>query len=229
MASLNYCQGHLINMYDLHTHSLLSDGTLLPSEIAVRYLALGFKTIAITDHVDYSNIKPVVSAILEFTRNWPRKSLPINILPGIELTHLPLEQFKPLAKYARAQGIKIIVAHGETLAEPVIKGTNLAALEADIDILAHPGLITDAEVKLAKKKNIFLEITARRGHKVTDNHVVEQALKFGAKLILNTDSHSPENIIPAAEIIKVAKQSGLSQKQIDKIYQDVSRFLKCIY
>lgn len=213
-------------MYDLHTHSLLSDGDLLPSEVAVRYLALGFKTIAITDHVDYSNIKPVIHAILEFTKNWPKDSLPINVLPGIELTHLPLEQFKPLAKYARSQGIKIILAHGETVAEPVIKGTNLAALEADIDILAHPGLITDREVKLAKKKGIFLEITTRRGHKVTDNHVVKKALKFGARLIFNTDSHAPEDIITAAEIMKVAKKSGLNQRQIDKIYADVSRFLK---
>ncbi|MFA5362653.1 MAG: PHP domain-containing protein, partial [Candidatus Omnitrophota bacterium] len=42
-------------MYNLHCHSLLSDGNLLPSEVAVRYLAQGFKTIAITDHADYSN------------------------------------------------------------------------------------------------------------------------------------------------------------------------------
>ena len=46
-------------MYDLHTHSLLSDGELLPSELARRYEEKGYKAIAITDHVDFSNIKIV--------------------------------------------------------------------------------------------------------------------------------------------------------------------------
>jgi histidinol phosphatase-like PHP family hydrolase len=208
-------------MYDLHTHSLLSDGCLLPSEVAMRYMALGFKAIAITDHADYSNIKFLISSILEFTAHWPKK-FPLKVLPGVELTHCPPEQFKPLAKYARSQGIKIIVAHGQTIVEPVMKGTNRAALEADIDILAHPGLITDEEVKLAKKNNVFLEVTCRKGHKLTDAHVVEKALKFGAKLILNTDSHAPEDIITPAEIIKVAQKSGLNQGQIARIYHDVS-------
>ena len=114
-------------MFNLHSHSLLSDGVLLPSEVAVRYLALGYKAIAITDHVDYSNIESTVKSILEFTKHWP-KDMGIKVFPGVELTHLPLKQFKPLAKYARNKGIKVILAHGETLVEPVIKGTNRAAL-----------------------------------------------------------------------------------------------------
>jgi histidinol phosphatase-like PHP family hydrolase len=212
-------------MYNLHCHSLLSDGVLLPSEVAVRYLAAGYKVIAITDHVDYSNIESTVNSILEFSRHWP-KDAKIKVLPGIELTHVPPEQFKPLAKYARSKGMKIIVGHGETLVEPVIKGTNRAALEADIDILAHPGLISETEAKLARKKGIFLEITSRKGHCDTNPHVVEQALKAGARLILNTDSHAPEDIIPAEQLIKVARYAGLSQKDIDKIYQDVKGFLR---
>ena len=84
-------------MYNLHCHSLLSDGVLLPSELAVRYAAAGYKAIAITDHVDYSNIALIIKAILEFTRHWP-KNRKIIVLPGIELTHLPPEQFQPLAK-----------------------------------------------------------------------------------------------------------------------------------
>lgn len=212
-------------MYNLHCHSLLSDGVLLPSEIAVRYLALGYKAIAITDHVDTSNIEFTVKSMLEFAQHWPKNSL-IKVLPGIELTHLPLEQFKPLAKYARKSGIKIIIAHGETLAEPVIKGTNAACLEADIDILAHPGLISDKDVKIAKNKGIFLEITSRKGHADTNPHVVEKALKLGAGLIINNDSHSPEDIISPEELIKIGLLAGLNQKEIDKIYQDVGRFIK---
>jgi len=211
-------------MYNLHCHSLLSDGVLLPSELAVRYAAAGYKAIAITDHVDYSNIALIIKAILEFTRHWP-KNRKIIVLPGIELTHLPLEQFQPLAKYARKEGIKVIIGHGETLAEPVIPGTNRAALEADIDILAHPGLISEAEIKLAKKKGIFLELTSRHAHCDTNAHVAEQALKLGACLILNHDSHRPEDIISPQDLINVGLRAGLSQKEIANIYREVSIFI----
>lgn len=212
-------------MYNLHSHSLLSDGCLLPSEIAMRYLDKGYKVIAITDHVDYSNIEITVKAILGFSRHWP-KDFPIKVLPGIEITHVPPDQFRPLARYARKEGIKVIVAHGESIVEPVINGTNRAALEADIDILAHPGLISDADVRLAKKKNIFLELTSRRGHNNTNRHVAESALKLGAKLILNHDSHEPEDIIGPAELAKIGTRAGLTQKEIERTYKDVGRFLK---
>jgi len=211
-------------MYNLHTHSLLSDGALLPSEVAVRYLFCGYKVIAITDHADYSNFKAIIDSVLAFTRHWP-KSAKIKILPGIELTHLPLEQFKPLSKYARKRGIKVIVAHGETQVEPVASGTNRAALRADIDILAHPGLITDADTKLARKKGIFLEITSRKGHCRTNAYVAKQALKFGAKLILNNDSHQPEDIVRPAALIALARKAGLTRKDIARIYKDVEEFI----
>jgi histidinol phosphatase-like PHP family hydrolase len=212
-------------MYNLHCHSLLSDGALLPSEVAVRYAAAGYKAIAITDHADYSNIRSTVGQILEFSHHWP-KCAAIKVLPGIELTHIPPEQFQPLARYARAKGIKIIVGHGQTPMEPVISGTNRAALEADIDILAHPGLISDEEVLLAKTRNIFLEVTTRHGHCETNNHVVQRCLALGAKLVLNTDSHQPEEIISPQEVREKARQMGLSEKDINLIYTNLENYLK---
>ncbi len=212
-------------MYDLHTHSLLSDGELLPSEVAVHYAALGYKAIAITDHSDYSNIKTNLAAITEFARHWP-KSSPIRVLPGIELTHLPLEQFKPLAALARKKGAQIIVAHGETSAEPVMPGTNRAALQSDIDILAHPGMITDDDIRLAVKRGIFLEVTARKGHRDCDAHVIARALELGAKLIINTDSHSPENIMPRSEVYKIVSEFGLTPDQIKRIEEDTESLLR---
>ncbi|MFH1458133.1 MAG: histidinol phosphate phosphatase domain-containing protein [Candidatus Omnitrophota bacterium] len=212
-------------MYDLHCHSLLGDGVLLPSEVAARYLAAGYKTIAITDHADYSNIDIVADAILRFTRHWP-KDAKIKVLPGVELTHLPLSQFKPLAQYARKKGLKVIIGHGETITEPVVKGTNRACLEAGIDILAHPGFILEEDVAFAKKRGIFLEITTRRGHRDTNPHVAELALKIGARLILNNDSHMPEDIIPPQELKKFGAMAGLSEADIDNIYKDLATYLK---
>lgn len=211
--------------FNLHAHTFLSDGELLPSEVAVRYLAQGYSAIAITDHADYSNIKELTKAIVEFCHNWPKDSA-IKVLPGIELTHLPPVQFKPLAKYARGKGIKVIIAHGETPVEPVTEDTNRMALEADIDILAHPGLISDKDVLLAKKRGIFLELTSRKGHSQTNSHVLAQARKFSAKLILNNDSHRPEDIISAQDLTNLGLNLGLSQAEIEKIFSDVSIFLK---
>ncbi len=213
-------------MYNLHCHSLLSDGYLLPSEVAMRYHAAGYTAIAITDHADYSNIKLIVSSITDFCRHWPHKSIPITVLPGVELTHLPPEHFKPLAKYARSKGIKIIIAHGQTPVEPVVSGTNRAALEADIDILAHPGLISDADILLAKKRGIFLEITSRRGHSQTNTHVTQRSLALGAKLIINHDSHAPDDIISPEDSMKCALQAGLSQAQVDAIYKETRALIR---
>lgn len=210
--------------YNLHAHTFLSDGELLPSEVAVRYFDKGYTVIAITDHADYSNIKPICRAISEFCRNWPKGSA-IKVLPGVELTHLPPEQFKPLASFARKEGMKIIIAHGETPVEPMIKNTNKLALQSGIDILAHPGLITKEDVLLAKKYGVFLEVTSRQGHDEANRHVVKQALKYGVKLILNTDSHRPKDIISPAQLIQAGIDAGLTKKDICRITLEVEKFL----
>ena len=44
-------------------HSLFSDGELLPSEIARRAQVLNHETIAITDHVDSSNLEAISKVI----------------------------------------------------------------------------------------------------------------------------------------------------------------------
>lgn len=211
-------------MYNLHAHTFISDGELLPSEVAVRYQDKGYSVIAITDHADYSNIKQLAKSIVEFCRRWPKNSS-IKVLPGVELTHLPPEQFKPLAAAARKEGLKIIIAHGQTPVEPVAENTNHFALLSDIDILAHPGLISDADTQLAARKGIFLEITSRHGHNRTNTHVIKQARKFKAKLILNNDSHACQDIISPHQLVQVGKDCGLTQTEIDKIYQDVKEFL----
>ncbi|MDP2939045.1 MAG: histidinol phosphate phosphatase domain-containing protein [Candidatus Omnitrophota bacterium] len=210
-------------MFDLHTHSLLSDGCLLPSELARRYEEKGFMAIAITDHVDMSNIKRVVKEITTFCKNWPKKR--IKVLPGIELTHIPLEQISGLAKYARKQGIKIIIAHGETTVEPVFKGTNKAAIKSDIDILAHPGRITKADALLAKKRGIFLEITLRKGHKLTNKHVAKIAKKVGAKIVFNSDSHKPEDIPAILRFKQLALSLGLTKQDWKKSQKAMEELL----
>ena len=47
-------------MIDLHTHTLFSDGELVPSELVRRSEVMGYRAIALTDHADSSNIDFII-------------------------------------------------------------------------------------------------------------------------------------------------------------------------
>ena len=212
-------------MIDFHTHSLLSDGELLPSELVRRAEVKGYQAIAITDHVDASNIDWVISRLVKDC-NELGKYFQIKVLPGAELTHVPPEGIKPLAEEARKLGAKILIVHGETIVEPVAPHSNLKALESPIDILAHPGLISEEEVKLARKNNIMLEITSRKGHCLTNGHVAKLALKKGAGLVLNTDAHSPEDLITIDQARQIALGAGLDEEDFLRLKMNARELLR---
>jgi len=114
-------------------------------------------------------------------------------------------------------GAKLIVMHGETIAEPVAPGTNRAAIESRVDILAHPGLISEEEVEMAKKNSVYLEITSRKGHSLTNGWVAKISKKIGAKLIINTDTHSPDDLIDDDEAKRIILGAGLSESDFNAI------------
>lgn len=207
-------------MIDLHTHSLLSDGQLCPAELVQRAKKKGYRALAITDHVDSSNLDLIVPQIVKFCRENAHLNSDIRVIPGVELTHLLPPLINKLARKAREKGAKLIIVHGETIVEPVPKGTNTAALGADIDILAHPGLISEEEVKIAKEKGIYLEISSRKGHSLTNGWLARLATKWGAKLILNTDAHGVEDLITEETARKILQGAGLSQREIESVMKN---------
>jgi len=142
------------------------------------------------------------------------------VIPGAEITHVPLEDIKPLIKYARKIGAKVVVVHGETLSEPVIPGTNRRAIEGGADILAHPGNISEEDARAAAKHSVLLEITTRKNHSATNKHVAQMARKTGAKLVLNTDSHKPDDITTKADAERVLAKAGLSQPEIEEVFRN---------
>ena len=209
-------------MIDLHTHSLLSDGVLLPSELVRRAEVNGYQYWAITDHADVSNLDHVVprivSAAREVNAHWN-----IKVIPGVELTHVPPETIAGLVQKARGLGARLIVVHGETIAEPVPPGTNRAAIEAGINILAHPGLITLDEVRRAGEKGVFLEITSRKGHSLTNGHVARLAQKARAGLVLNSDTHSPEDIVSLDLRARIVEGAGLDKEALQQMDEAATR------
>jgi histidinol phosphatase-like PHP family hydrolase len=197
------------NMIDLHTHTLHSDGALLPSELAARAAAMGYSVLAVTDHVDISNIEDVAKKTIEFAASYNDSGSLLKIIPGVEITHVQPSDIAGIVKKARALGVKLIVLHGETIVEPVTEGTNRAAILSGIDILAHPGLITDEECELAKENNVALEITTRRGHSLTNGHVALMAKRHDNTLVLSTDAHAPGDLVSVEFARKVAMGAGI--------------------
>lgn len=203
-------------MIDLHTHSIFSDGVLIPAELTRRYEAAGYRAIAITDHVDQSNVDFIIPRIIRVAEAL-NMSQSVTVIPGIEITHVPPILISGIVRQARELGAKIIVLHGETIVEPVAPGTNRAGIEAGIDILAHPGLITAEEVRLAAEKGVSLEITSRSGHSLTNGHVARLALDKGARMVLDSDCHEPQNIVTEAFAEKVITGAGLPDCFLSKL------------
>ncbi len=157
---------------DLHTHSIFSDGELIPAELVRRAMVLGHDVIAITDHVDMTNVEFVVKAVVKAVDLCEDY---IRVIPGVEITHVP-----------------------------------------DIDILAHPGFITLEEAQTAKDNDIILEITGRMGHNITNGHVYKMAHEVGAKMVIDSDTHAPENLMDEAAALTVALGAGLTKEEADK-------------
>lgn len=213
-------------MIDLHTHTVFSDGVLIPSELVRRAQHMGHSGIGITDHVDTSNIDFVVPNIVRAAQELNSVLTGIRVIPGVELTHIPPEHIARLAERARSLGAQIVLVHGETIVEPVMPGTNLAALNAHVDILAHPGLISEAEVRLAKEKGILLEITTRSGHSLTNGHVAKLAKGIGAKMVVNTDTHTPSDLRDRERAMAVVRGAGLSEGDFNDMQQNAARLCK---
>jgi len=205
-------------MIDLHSHTFFSDGALVPAEHVRRVEVLGYAAIAITDHADSSNLHILIPALRKAARDLnPHCST--QLIVGVELTHVPPALIASLVAEARALGAQLVVAHGETPVEPVPPGTNRAALEAGVDLLAHPGFITEEEARLAARNNILLELSGRKGHSLTNGHVARMAERVNAPLAINADAHTPGDFLTAATAEMVGLGAGLSREQ----YQTVRR------
>ena len=200
-------------IYDFHTHTYLSDGVLSPMELIRTAYAQDYKVIAVTDHVGLADQERVIKILLEECRR-ATEAWGIVALAGVEITHVPKSLIGEAAQRAKDLGAQIVLVHGETIVEPVEPGSNLAALGSPyVDILAHPGLITEEEASMAAERGIFLEISARKGHSLTNGHVARVGLSGGAKLLLDSDAHEPEDLLTLELVRKIALGAGLSEDE----------------
>ena len=202
-------------VYDFHTHTFLSDGELSPVELIRRAVVNGYQAIGVTDHVGPGNMERVVRELIKECRI-AEQYWGIRAIPGVELTHVPAASISDLAREARKCGAELVVVHGETLVEPVEPGTNLAAVSCGtVDILAHPGFLSAEVAALAVQNNVLIEITARGGHNVGNGQVVQAGRAAGVDFVVDSDTHSPGNLLTAEWARTVARGAGLTEAEVE--------------
>jgi putative hydrolase len=212
-------------VYDFHSHTFHSDGALSPVELIRRAVTRGYRTIALTDHVGLGNYEEVLRQVARdcdhCNRYWD-----IVAVPGVEITHVPARAIAEVARAAKTAGARVVGVHGETLVEPVEPGTNLAAVSCrDVDFLAHPGLLSDEEARIALANDVFIEVSARKGHCLGNGRTVVMARQYGLRLLVNSDAHEPGDLLTAEFQRQVALGAGLREDELPAVLQENPRRL----
>ncbi|MGD0854262.1 MAG: histidinol phosphate phosphatase domain-containing protein [Dehalococcoidia bacterium] len=206
-------------LYDFHSHTFLSDGVLSPLELIRRAAVRQYAAIAVTDHTGPGSLARIIKEVSKDCE-LARSQWGIIAIPGVELTHLPAAAIDDVARKAKDLGAWLVVVHGESPVEPVEEGTNLAAVKSrSVDILAHPGHMTLKVAELAAKNNVFIEITTRRGHCITNAHVAKMAAEAGALMLLNSDTHDEDDLLSDQITKDVLRQAGINSRKFKQILE----------
>jgi putative hydrolase len=212
-------------VYDFHTHTFFSEGSLSPLELIYKAIQNNYKAIAITDHAGIGSLERLIAEVTKdcalAQAHWD-----IIAIPGVELTLVPAAAIAETAKQAKELGAQVVVVHGETGLEPIELGTNSAAVKSPhVDILAHPGLLSLEEAEAAAANGIFIEITARKAYSSRNGYVAKLARLAGAKVLINSDAHEKEELLTAVLARATAQGAGLDDHEIETALEANPRLL----
>jgi histidinol phosphatase-like PHP family hydrolase len=73
--------------------------------------------------------------------------------------------------------------------------------------------------ELAAKNNVFIEITTRRGHCITNAHVAKMAAEAGALMLLNSDTHDEDDLLSDQITKDVLRQAGINSRKFKQILE----------
>jgi histidinol phosphatase-like PHP family hydrolase len=185
-------------------------------ELIRRACVAGYRAVGLADHGGLGSLSRFAQELSQDCA-LARDRWRIMALPGVELTHVPAAAVAEVARAAKEAGLWLVIVHGETISEPVEEGTNLAAVSCDdVDILAHPGLITLEEAELAARNGVFLELSAKPAHAAANGQVAKMARLAGAKLIVNSDSHELD-FLSEEQARRIALAAGLEEKDLEEV------------
>lgn len=213
-------------MIDVHVH-ISPDGLaqgLLPAE-ALRLAALrGLRAVGLVVRSDGSTKLP----LRRLSTRVRDLGLYLNMeaCVGVELVHVPPALLPGAVADARKAGAELVLVHGESPADTVAEGTNVAAVEAGADILAHPGLIDDQTAAYAAEKGVALELSACPRHCLTNAHVADMARRHGCLLAPGGNARTPEEFLRLPSWDTVCRGAAFSSDQIARFRNNVSTLIK---
>ncbi len=210
--------------FDFHSHTFLTDGTTSATDLWFHADRLGHRVLAVTDHVSLNDPAPLLARLRAESEAF--EDGPLVPLIGVEVSMVPPARIAGVARAARRAGAQIVIVHGETPVEPVPAGTNHAAIDCrDVDLLAHPGLLDPEDAELARAHGTFPELSGRRGHSLANGHVARIAIESGADLVVDSDAHSPEQLLPLELARRIAAGAGLPVDAVARALSDAPRRL----
>jgi len=73
---------------------------------------------------------------------------------------------------------------------------------------------------------VHLEITARKIHSITNAHVADIARRAGARLVIDTDSHEPDDLIAKDDAVKILTAAGLDEKETKEVFKNSEKLAR---
>jgi len=199
-------------LVDLHSHSTLSDGTLTIEAMVAMAEQRGYDAYAVTDHAmgGLNNHRDMAAAVRSEIDRLSRHTR-VQLFAGVELSDYPPDRIARAASDARDAGAQVIVVHGECVSMKVEPGTNQAAVRSlDVDILAHPGLLSEQDAAEARRHDVYIELSARQGHCLANGHVYQVVRQAGAHVVVDSDAHDAEGLLSAEKVAVVVCGAGAS-------------------
>ena len=217
---------------DLHIHSKWSDGILSLDDMIERIKKFNYEYMAITDHstsnyygrgLDDKRVYEKISYIGKLKS----KFKDFRILMGSEIDIREVGKFDYPESIIKKMDIAIGSMHSSFLnteAENTARVVS-AAKNKYIDFIAHPtGVVfgsrapyfIDIErlIAAAAENNKALEINSYYLRTDLNEQNARQASKMGVKLVINTDSHRPNNMDMIRLGVDIARRAGLGKKDV---------------
>lgn len=180
-------------MFDFHIHVACDGGGLLPAEAMRLAKNAGFRAVGLVVRADMATLPLLLPRLLPMVKTCSLYA-GVEAFAGVELVQVPPALFPSAVEEARGLGASLVLGHGEgvpgVFVDAVEQGTNLAAIAAGVDILAHPGMITAEDAALAAEKGVLLELSAASRHGLANGHVVSMGAKHGCSFVFGSNARS---------------------------------------
>lgn len=206
-------------MIDFHIHP---QAFFSPSEAAHCGRQAGNRSVALLARCHKENLEtellPLVRAVRQLTLYNS-----IDAIAGVELVHVPSGLLPETVAKARELGAQIVVGHGESVlphGAVVPKGANLSAIEAGVDLLAHPGLLTEEEALCAVQKGCALELSLAPWHSMYNGHVAKVALKHGCMLVAGSNAREACDMIWRETAHSLLMGAGMDEQAMQRLERD---------